>query len=144
MNNSDRNNPRRLIRRIEIAEDGSILPLQRQQETLSARFGNRSGCQNGLKIVYMPFFHPTTDVVRTKIALRVEQRLKDGAIEEVKKLLKKGYTKNDPGLNAIGYQQLISYLNKETSLDEAKKLWITKEVQYAKRQKTYFKKYFPT
>lgn len=143
MNNSDRNNPRRLIRRIEIAKSGGILPTEPTQETLSARFGNRSGCQKGLIIKYLSFFHSSTDIVREKIALRVEQRMNDGALKEVKNLLKEGYTKDDPGLKAIGYEQLITYLNNETSLDEAKKQWITKEVQYAKRQKTYFKKYFP-
>lgn len=131
MNNSDRNNPRRLIRRIEITESEKALPSLPPHETLSARLGPT--------ITYMPFFHSSTDIVREKITLRVEERLKNGALEETKNLLKKGYTQDDPGMNAIGYQQLITYLNGKTTLDEAKKQWITKEVQYAKRQKTYFK-----
>jgi len=130
MNNSDKNNPRRLIRRIEICEGGETIEKQTQKiqfkETLH----------------FLPFFHPTSEIVKEKIADRVEARIKDGAIEEVKKLLDEGYTEQDPGLNAIGYTQLISYIKGERTLEEIKKEWVTKEVQYAKRQKTYFKKYF--
>ncbi len=143
MNNSDRNNPRRLIRRIEIANSGGTMPvIAQQKETLPTRLGDRSNRQDGITLTYHPFFHTSTDIVREKIAQRVEQRMADGAMDEVKNLLKEGYTKDDPGLNAIGYQQLIGYLNKELTLSEAKKQWVTREVQYAKRQKTYFSKYF--
>jgi len=137
MNNSDRNNPRRLIRRIEIANSGEALPEVSQHETLSLRLG-----VEGLTFTYLPFFHTSTDIVKEKIAQRVDQRIADGAFQEVENLLKDGYTKEDPGLNAIGYQQLIAYHNNELTLSETKKQWITKEVQYAKRQKTYFSKYF--
>lgn len=142
MNNSDRNNPRRLIRRIEIAENGGYIPAPLQQETLSARLGSRFGTQKNIKITYLPFFHPSPEIAKEKITRRVKDRIANGAIKEVQDLLREGYTKNDPGLNAIGYRQLIAYLNKEMSLEEAENTWITHEVQYAKRQKTYFNKYF--
>ncbi len=142
LNNSDRNNPRRLIRRIEIADSGIPLPSLPTAETLSARLSDLEGCENGITITYVPFFHTTVDIVREKITQRVEDRIQAGAFEEVKNLLKEGYTKNDPGLNAIGYSQIIGYINNELSLSETKKQWVTAEVQYAKRQKTYFRKYF--
>ena len=137
MNNSDRNNPRRLIRRIEITESGTVLLPVSQDETLRIRLG-----YSDLKLTYLSFFHSTKEGLIEKIAQRVDRRILDGAFEEVKALLKDGYTKNDPGLNAIGYSQIIRYLDKELTLSETKKQWITREVQYAKRQKTYFTKYF--
>lgn len=73
------------------------------------------------------------------IKSRVEKRLKQGAIREVKSLLKRGYKKTDPGLKTIGYQQIISYLEGKISKQEAIKQWITAEVQYAKRQNTFMK-----
>jgi len=130
MNNSDKNNPRRLIRRIEICEEGKIMEKQTQK------------IQFKETVHFLPFFHASPEIVKEKITKRVEARIKDGAIEEVKKLLEEGYTEQDPGLNAIGYTQLISYIKGKSALDEMKKEWITKEVQYAKRQKTYFAKYF--
>ncbi len=147
MNNSDRNNPRRLIRRIEIATQGGSLPAllmsSPEKETLSARLGNCVSYQGGLTITYLPFFHTSTDITRERITERVEQRIENGALGEVRILLREGYTKNDPGLSATGYKQLIGYLNKELTLSEAKKQLVTSEMQYAKRQKTYFNKYFP-
>jgi len=136
MNESDRNNPRRLIRRIEIATHGGTLPIPISPHEILSE-------QLGIKIIYQPFFHTTQEAAREKIAQRVEARFKQGALDEVKTLLAAGYVKTDPGLNAIGYKQLIGYLEKELTLSEAKKQWTTAEVQYAKRQKTYFKKYFP-
>lgn len=145
MNNSDRHNPRRLIRRIEVAHQGGLLPTPSTDITLGARIRDLVGRAIGpLNMKYLSFFHSSTDITKDKISQRVEQRITDGALEEVKNLLEEGYTKNNPGLNAIGYQQLIAYLHAEISLEEVKKEWITKEVQYAKRQKTYFQKYFPT
>ncbi len=135
MNNSDRNNPRRLTRRIELLDAGAILSPPPVRDLKGRAFG--------ATLHLIPFFHSSTEKVREAIEKRVEARIQIGAIEEVKKLLGEGYTEKDPGLNAIGYKQLISYVKGEKSLDDAKKEWITKEVQYAKRQKTYFKKFFP-
>ena len=137
MNNSDRNNPRRLIRRIEIADSGESLAEVSQTETLSTRLAK------AITISYLPFFHTTQDGAREKITERVERRMRDGALTEVVNLLKEGYTAADPGLNAMGYKQLIAYHNNKLTLSEAKKQWVTSEVQYAKRQKTYFRKLFP-
>lgn len=142
MNNSDRNNPRRLIRRIEIAACGGFLPNITKEESLSSRLKDSGALKDNLAITYLPFFHATTEIVREKIRQRVDARLADGAVQEVENLLKDGYTKDDPGLNAIGYKQIIEYLEHKITLNEAKEQWITKEVQYAKRQKTYFNKYF--
>jgi len=142
MNNSDRNNPRRLIRRIEIANSGEEMLAVSPHETLSERLGNLAGCKQDITLTYLPFFHASTDSVREKIAQRVDQRIADGAFQEVEDLLTEGYIAEDPGLNAIGYQQIIAYHKNKLSLAETKKQWITKEVQYAKRQKTYFNKYF--
>ena len=78
--------------------------------------------------------------LREAIKTRVEKRLKQGAIEEVKKLLKKGYKKTDPGLKTIGYKQLIEYLEGKLAKEKAVEQWINAEMQYAKRQYTFMKK----
>ena len=51
-----------------------------------------------------------------------------------------GYKQSDPGMKTIGYQQIIKYLNKEITEQEAIEDWVNKEVQYAKRQLTFMKK----
>ncbi len=130
LNHSDQLNPRRLIRRIEI-ETGYV-----QTPNL------------GVSTTNFIRFHPTIIGLRYKdksklrqaIEKRVEKRLKNGAIDEVKKILKMGYKESDPGLKTIGYQQIIKYLNKKLTKEKAIEDWINKEVQYAKRQYTFMKK----
>ena len=78
--------------------------------------------------------------LRHIIKTRAEKRLKQGAIEEVKSILKKGYKETDPGLKTIGYQELIMYLKGKISKEKAIEYWINHEVQYAHRQYTFMKK----
>ena len=128
LNNSDVNNPRRLIRKIEIASNRKGTLLKRTD-----LIRTDPGIFIGLK--YKDKFK-----LRQAIEKRVDVRLKNGAIDEVKKLLKMGYTENDPGLKTIGYQQIIKFLNKKITKEKAIEDWINKEVQYAKRQYTFMKK----
>lgn len=129
LNNSDLNNPRRLIRRIEIASN--------QKGTLLIR---TDLIRTDLPKIFIGLRYKDKNKLRQVIGKRVEKRLKDGAIEEVKNLLKMGYKQSDPGMKTIGYQQVIKYLNKEFTMEKAIEDWVNKEVQYAKRQLTFMKK----
>ena len=84
--------------------------------------------------------HRDKEKLKEAITQRVEQRIKQGAIEEAELLLRMGYTLEDPGLKTIGYQQIFKYLQDQYNLHEAKQEWIKKELQYAKRQWTLMKK----
>jgi len=137
MNESDRMNPRRIIRRIEIAYAGGSLAPKPTEVTLA----HRLNCKN-ITFRYLPFFHTDSEKTREIIRARIMKRLDAGAIEETQSLLNEGYKPTDPGLNAIGYQQIISYINNECTKEQMIELWLTREIQYAKRQKTFFKKYF--
>lgn len=139
LNESDRVNPRRLIRRIEIAYAGGTLASKPTQISLPAHL---RGVQE-TDVVFLPFFHTDSERTREIIRTRVMNRIENGAIEETQRLLDEGYVPTDPGLNAIGYEQVIAYINKEMTKEQMIELWITREIQYAKRQKTYFKKMFP-
>jgi hypothetical protein len=50
-----------------------------------------------------------------------------------------GYSADDPGLKTIGYQEIISHLKGEITLDAAIEQWIYSEMHYAKRQVTFMK-----
>lgn len=68
---------------------------------------------------------------------RVDKMFDDGLIDEVKKLYKDN--KYSKILNrAIGYKEVISYLNEEITLEEAKELIKKNSRHYAKRQYTWF------
>ena len=67
--------------------------------------------------------------------------IKDGLVEEVKSLLKK-FDLSLTARQAIGYKEIISYLNDELSLDDAIALIQKRTRNYAKRQVTFFKNQF--
>ena len=140
LNHSDVNNPRRLMRKIEVAifnsADLTDLTDLTDSDTLnpiSSNFIQFNPTIIGIK-------YKDKSKLRQVIEKRVEERLKNGAIDEVKNILKMGYKSTDPGLKTIGYQQIIKYLNNELTKEKAIEDWINKEVQYAKRQLTFMKK----
>ena len=68
---------------------------------------------------------------------RVDKMFKEGLLEEVKVLYKK-YPTSKILRRAIGYKELIMYLEKEISLEEAKELIKKHTRNYVKRQYTWF------
>lgn len=131
MNHSDQLNPRRLIRKIEIASSTSAVG-ERSVKTAEVSKDWPIKLFIGLR-------YQDKSKLRQIIIKRVEERLKNGAIDEVKNILKMGYKASDPGLKTIGYQQIIKFLNGELTKEKAVEDWVNKEVQYAKRQLTFMK-----
>ena len=127
LNHSDRLNPRRLIRKIEIASSTKTVL-------------NKTVFIKSVPKVFIGLKYKDKSRLRQVIIKRVEERLKNGAIDEVKKIIKMGYKADDPGLKTIGYQQIIKFLNNELTKEKAIEDWVNKEVQYAKRQLTFMKK----
>lgn len=136
LNNSEKNNPQRLIRRIEIAASPKEIKVPQDMK------GNFLAHMLGVKSIDFEWhvFFKEREELEPLIKSRIQKRLDEGAVDEVKKLLDKGYVPHDPGMKTIGYQQIIKYINKECSLKTAVEEWTTRELQYAKRQKTYLKK----
>ncbi|MCB9802823.1 tRNA (adenosine(37)-N6)-dimethylallyltransferase MiaA [Candidatus Nomurabacteria bacterium] len=75
-----------------------------------------------------------------KINQRVDQMIDSGLVEEVKKIYQKFPNKNLPALSGIGYQEIIKYLEKKISLEEAIDLIKKNTRHYAKRQMTWFRR----
>lgn len=75
-----------------------------------------------------------------KIDQRVEQMIKIGLVDEVKKIYAKYPDKNTPALSGIGYKEIIQYLDGQISLAEATNLIKKNTRHYAKRQMTWFRR----
>lgn len=73
-----------------------------------------------------------------RINLRVDIMIENGLLEEVKYLYEK-YGDVLKKINIIGYSELISYINGELTLEEARELIKKNSRNYAKRQFTWFK-----
>lgn len=79
------------------------------------------------------------DWLNPRLALRFEMMIADGALEEARANLEHW----DPDLQssqAIGATEMIAYLRGYCGLDNAKELAVTASRQYAKRQRTWFRK----
>ena len=125
LNDSDRNNPHRLIRKIEIAKSG-IIKLNKPKEK------DYDICWIGLTSSFTFLYH--------RIDKRVEKRVKQGMVEEVKKLLKSGYTWDLPSMSALGYRQWKEYIKGDATMEDVIKKWKFDEHGYARRQMTWFKR----
>lgn len=71
---------------------------------------------------------------------RADDQIKRGLIEETKRLLAMGYSRELPSMSGLGYREIISYLDGKITLDAAKELIQKNTRNYAKRQLTWFKK----
>ena len=78
------------------------------------------------------------DTLYTKINNRVDQMISSGLINEVKALLSSDLSSSCTAMQAIGYKEIVYYLNGEISLDNAIALIKQSSRKYAKRQMTWF------
>jgi len=131
MNESDRNNPRRLIRAIEIAKK-----IQNPKSKIQ-NYNSKLKIDNllivGLKAPYR--------VLYERIDKRVEERVKQGIIEEIQKLIEKGYNWENSVLGStLGYREWKDYFAGKLTKEEVICRWKFDEHNYARRQMTWFKK----
>jgi tRNA dimethylallyltransferase len=126
LNNSDQNNPHRLIRKIEI----KLSPQKKSSFT-----------KNNFDIFHLSLTAPNS-YLYPQINKRIKKRLDSGLIDEIKYLLK-SYRWSDPGLNSLAYKEFQDYFSKNLTLIEVVKKWQGDEHAYARRQKTWFKKNTP-
>lgn len=111
MNDSDRKNPRRLIRAIEVADAA----------------GTTSGDVLPSDVLWIGLTAPLS-VLKNRIAKRVWERLE------------KATTEVRGGLPPIlGVDPLLSYVRGEKTKEDAISQWIQAEYAYARRQMTWFK-----
>ncbi len=126
MNQSDVNNPRRLIRAIEVAST-SIRPISPMGPIRPISFS-----WLGIRI---PLAR-----LRERIQSRVLTRLDRGAVAEVENLLASYPDQTLPVYTTLGVRPIIKFINQEIDFKELVSLWVTDEMNYAKRQITWFKK----
>jgi tRNA dimethylallyltransferase len=76
--------------------------------------------------------------LKQKIEMRTERMVADGLLDEVKCILDRGYHDDLKPLQSLGYKQVIGFLRKEYSWENALKLIKRDTWRYAKRQLTWF------
>ena len=129
------NNRKRVIRAIQIARTHKT----NKSETIDSQKHEMFFKDEDIRIV---FINPNREELYEQINARVDQMFDKGLVDEVKGLLQK-YDLSMTAKEAIGYKEVIGYLNNEYSLDECKELIKRRTRNYAKRQVTFFKHQLP-
>ena len=75
-----------------------------------------------------------------RINRRADIMIENGLVEEVEKLLHQGYNKEMLAFKAIGYKEIIAYLNHDLSYEAAIDLLKKNTRHFAKRQLTWFRR----
>ena len=135
MNHSDRYNPRRLIRAIELTE-ATLISHSQADQSLKPNQSGLLAINHSWPILYLTIDQNT---LASKIIHRVQKRFVS-AQKEVSTLLKESSLQNKSVTTATGFSELAQFLDGKINEQECIEQWVRAEVQYAKRQLTWWKK----
>lgn len=122
----DANNPRRLIRALEIVKTtGQPVPVQTKQENFQTIW-------IGLK--------PDQQTLHKKINTRLRARIKQGLLKEVAKLRKQGLSWKKLEAFGLEYKYSALYLQNKLTKAEFDEQLLSAIKKYAKRQMTWWKR----
>ncbi len=124
------NDRQRILRALEVWEIAGI-PLSQfhQEEIISADF---QAIYIGLNMDRQSLYD--------KIERRVDEMIRNGLIDEVKRLMQMGYSEQLPSLQTVGYKETFDYLKGRISHVQMIELIKQNSRNYAKRQLTWFKR----
>lgn len=83
---------------------------------------------------------PPREALYHRIHARTESMLRAGWLDEVRSLLASSLSENAKPFDFIGYRELRAHLRGELTLDQARELIQQGTRQYAKRQRTWFRR----
>lgn len=127
LNHSDRNNSRRLIRAIEVAS--AQPPIAPEKDIIPVATVTTIG------------LHDELSSIAERITKRVQERFHSGAQREVERLLSDVAGISKPVLSTLGIKEITAFLEGEAAEEAVIEKWSRRELQYAKRQLTWLKKY---
>jgi tRNA dimethylallyltransferase len=148
----DPQNPRRLIRALEIIDALGAVPALRHNGSLTTY--TQQGLHLPIKIYYLK---PPRTTLYAKIEKRLRQRVHEGMVTEVIKLHQNGLTWKRMVELGLEYRFIATYLQRKSPTNKNTKTHaqttrefllsteytglLTEIKRYAKRQETWFKKY---
>ncbi|MBS3966991.1 MAG: tRNA (adenosine(37)-N6)-dimethylallyltransferase MiaA [Truepera sp.] len=119
-------NPRRIVRALEILRRTGRPPSSFPPR--APRFSYR-------KCVLLP----SVATLQARITARTAQMFAAGLITEVYELLRR-YPEQPTALQAIGYKEVVEFLRGRGTLEQVQERVTQATVQYAKRQRTWFRR----
>ena len=124
------NDVKRVVRAFELLDDGTNYARQKE------------------KLAVLPQLYPAVfiglsvepRILSDRIDARVDKFVESGLVEEVRGLLEQGFREGLTAPQAIGYKEIVAYLDGECALAEALDAIKLATRRYAKRQRTWFRK----
>ena len=129
--NIHENNIKRVIRALEFYhQNGSPISAhnEEQQERTSP-----------YKLAYFVLNAPR-ELLYERIDRRVDEMMDKGLVAEVQRLKDMGYHRGMVSMQGLGYKEILTYLDGETSLEEAVRILKRDTRHFAKRQLTWFRR----
>lgn len=124
------NNLGRIIRGIEAYRLTGI-PMSEHQKASRQKESPYRCCIIGLN-------YRNRDLLYQRIDRRVEKMMENGLLEEIKELIRMGYSQT--AAQAIGYKEFFGYLQGKSALEESVSRVQQESRRYAKRQLTWFRR----
>ncbi len=126
------NNVKRVIRALEV--------YNMSGKTISAHDEESKKCPPRYNAVYIGLMYENRELLYDRINRRVDLMMEAGLEAEVKTLLSSGLSSDTTAMQAIGYKELVSYLEGKCTPDEAVESIKQASRRYAKRQMTWFRR----
>lgn len=125
------NNVKKVIRALEFyARTGTRFSEHNERER-----NRRSPYHFAYFVLNMP-----RDLLYARIDERIDEMLKNGLVQEVETLRKKGYGRELVSMQGLGYKEILDYLDGKISLREAIYRLKRDTRHFAKRQLTWFRR----
>lgn len=124
------NNVKRVIRALEICKTTGMTKTEADKLSIKEPLYNAE------------IFGMSMDRERLyeRINKRVDIMMEEGLLDEVKRLLSMGIRRNSTAMQAIGYKEILEYLDGECDLSSAVDKIKQESRRYAKRQMTWFRR----
>ena len=125
--NIDARNIRRVVRALEVYEVSGV-PFSKQVQ--------KKGLDYPILIIGL---NGPRDTLHLRTDSRVDSMIESGFVEEVSDILGRGYGLGLPSMSGVGYKQLGSYLNGESTLEAAVEKTKTETHRLIRHQAAWFK-----
>lgn len=124
------NNVRRVARALEMLDDGTSYAVQHQ--------GLKSHRPHYDALIFG--IDRPREQLYDRIDRRVDQMVSDGLVQEVRALLARGLRESTTASQAIGYKEVIAYLDGQCDMGECVTTIKTRSRRYAKRQISWLRR----
>ena len=125
------NNVKKVIRALEYHKEtgGKLSEHNKEQRQKESPYN----------FAYFVLYHDR-EILYERINKRVDIMMEEGLLSEVKRLIKKGYTKNLVSMQGLGYKEFFDYFDGTISLEDTVDKIKKDTRHFAKRQLTWFRR----